>query len=140
MSFGGANYIAILVAAVAAYLAGAIYYGWMGKTWMKAARIDPADAKMSLPLMVVGFVCELIMAWVMAGVIGHFGDVSIKTGLISGFLLWLGFMATTLTVNQRYQGFGWDLSLIDGLHWLIVALLMGGILGAFGVSCDSGAG
>ncbi|WP_223477553.1 DUF1761 domain-containing protein [Oricola indica] len=133
MSFGGANYIAILVAAVAAYLAGAIYYGWMGKTWMKAARIDPADAKMSLPLMVVGFVCELIMAWVMAGVIGHFGDVSIKTGLISGFLLWLGFMATTLTVNQRYQGFGWDLSLIDGLHWLIVALLMGGILGAFGV-------
>jgi len=133
MSFGGANYIAILVAAVAAYLAGAIYYGWMGKTWMKAARIDPADAKMSLPLMAVGFVCELIMAWVMAGVIGHFGDVSIKTGLISGFLLWLGFMATTLTVNQRYQGFGWDLSLIDGLHWLIVALLMGGILGAFGV-------
>jgi hypothetical protein len=133
MSFGGANYIAILVAAVAAYLAGAIYYGWMGKTWMKAARIDPADAKMSLPLMVVGFVCELIMAWVMAGVIGHFGDVSIRTGLISGFLLWLGFMATTLTVNQRYQGFGWNLSLIDGLHWLIVALLMGGILGAFGV-------
>lgn len=133
MSFGGANYIAILVAAVAAYLAGAIYYGWMGKTWMKAARIDPADAKMSLPLMVIGFVCELIMAWVMAGVIGHFGDVSIKTGLISGFLLWLGFMATTLTVNQRYQGFGWNLTLIDGLHWLIVALLMGGILGAFGV-------
>jgi hypothetical protein len=132
MTFGGANYIAILVAAVAAYLAGAIYYGWLGKIWMKAARIDPANAKMSLPLMATGFICELIMAWVMAGVIGHFGDVSIKTGLISGFLLWLGFMATTLTVNQRYQGFGWDLTLIDGIHWLIVALLMGGIIGAFG--------
>ena len=133
MSFGGANYIAILVAAVAAYLAGAIYYGWLGKTWMKAARIDPAEAKMSLPLMVSGFVCELVMAWVMAGVIGHFGDVTISTGLISGFLLWLGFMATTLTVNQRYQGFGWNLTIIDGIHWLIVALLMGGIIGAFGV-------
>ena len=133
MSFGGANYIAILVAAVAAYLAGAIYYGWLGKTWMKAARIDPAEAKMSLPLMVTGFVCELVMAWVMAGVIGHFGDVTISPGLISGFLLWLGFMATTLTVNQRYQGFGWNLTIIDGIHWLIVALLMGGIIGAFGV-------
>ena len=133
MSFGGANYIAILVAAVAAYLAGAIYYGWLGKTWMKAARIDPAEAKMSLPLMVTGFVCELVMAWVMAGVIGPFGDVTISTGLISGFLLWLGFMATTLTVNQRYQGFGWNLTIIDGIHWLIVALLMGGIIGAFGV-------
>ena len=133
MSFGGANYIAILAAAVAAYLAGAIYYGWLGKTWMKAARIDPADAKMSPVLMATGFICELIMAWVMAGVIGHFGDVSIKTGLISGFLLWLGFMATTLTVNQRYQGFGWNLTLIDGVHWLIVALIMGGVIGAFGV-------
>jgi hypothetical protein len=133
MSFGGANYIAILVAAVAAYLAGAIYYGWLGKTWMKAARIDPAEAKMSLPLMITGFVCELVMAWVMAGVIGHFGDVTIRSGLISAALLWLGFMATTLTVNQRYQGFGWNLTIIDGLHWLIVALLMGGIIGAFGV-------
>lgn len=133
MSFGGANYVAILVAAVAAYLAGAIYYGWLGKTWMKAARIDPAEAKMSLPLMVTGFLCELVMAWVMAGVIGHFGDVTIRTGLISAALLWLGFMATTLTVNQRYQGFGWDLTIIDGIHWLIVALLMGGVIGAFGV-------
>lgn len=133
MSFGGANYIAILVAAVAAYLAGAIYYGWLGKTWMKAARIDPAEAKMSLPLMVTGFLCELVMAWVMAGVIGHFGEVDIKTGLISGFLLWLGFIATTQMVNHRYQGFGWNLTLIDSAHWLIIALLMGGIIGAFGV-------
>ncbi|MAS06334.1 MAG: hypothetical protein CL534_16855 [Ahrensia sp.] len=132
MSFGGANYVAILVAAIAAYLAGAIYYGWLGKTWMKAARIDPAEAKMSLPLMVTGFVCELVMAWVMAGVIGHLGEVTIRTGLISAALLWLGFMATTLTVNQRYQGFGWDLTILDGIHWLIVALLMGGIIGAFG--------
>lgn len=135
MAFGGANYLAILVAAVAAYLAGAIYYGWLGKIWMKAARINPEDAKMSLPLMITGFVCELIMAWVMAGVIGHLGQgqVTIRHGLISGALLWLGFIATTQTVNHRYQGFGWNLTLIDSLHWLIVALLMGGIIGAFGI-------
>ncbi|MCI5075521.1 DUF1761 domain-containing protein [Oricola sp.] len=133
MSFGGANYIAILAAAVAAYLAGAIYYYWLGPVWMKAARIDPKDAKMSLQLMVTGFLCELIMAWVMAGVIGHFGEVSVKTGLISGILLWIGFIATTQTVNHRYQGFGWNLTLIDSIHWLIVALIMGGIIGGFGV-------
>lgn len=135
MAFGGANYLAILVAAIAGYLAGAIYYGWMGKTWMKAARIDPKDAKMSLPMMVTGFLCELVMAWVLAGVIGHLGDgqVAIRTGLVSGFLLWLGFIATTQVVNHRYQGFGWNLTLIDSAHWLIVMLLMGGIIGAFGV-------
>jgi len=135
MTFGGANYLAILVAAIAAYLAGAIYYYWLGPVWVKAARIKPEDAKMSLALMITGFLCELVMAWVMAGVIGHLGQgqVTIGHGLISGFLLWLGFIATTQMVNHRYQGFGWNLTLIDSLHWLIVALLMGGIIGAFGV-------
>jgi hypothetical protein len=135
MEFGGINYIAVLVAAVAAYMAGAIYYGALGKPWMKAARINPEDAKMSPVLMITGFVCELVMAWVLAGVIGHLGEgeVTVRNGIISGAFVWLGFMATTLTVNQRYQGFGWDLTVIDGVHWLIVALLMGGVIGAFGI-------
>ena len=47
--------------------------------------------------------------------------------------VWLGFMATTLAVNQRYEGFGWDLTIIDGLHWLGVALIMGAVIGGFGV-------
>jgi hypothetical protein len=37
-----------------------------------------------------------------------------------------------MTVNHRYQGFGWDLTLIDGLHWLGVALVMGAVIGWFG--------
>lgn len=134
MAFAGLNWVAILVAAVAAYLAGAIWYGVLGKVWMKAARINPDEAKMSIPLMAIGFVCELVMAWVMAGVIGHLGEgaVTLRNGLVSGAFIWLGFMATTVTINQRYQGFGWNLTLIDAGHWLVVALLMGGIIGAFG--------
>lgn len=135
MAFGGINYIAVLVAAVAAFMAGSVYYGVLGKPWMKAARINPADTKMSPVLLITGFFCELTMAFVLAGLIGHLGDgqVTIRNGIISGAFVWLGFMATTVTVNQRYQGFGWDLTLIDAAHWLIVAFLMGGIIGAFGV-------
>lgn len=135
MAFGGMNYLAILVAAIAAFLAGAVYYGVLGKPWMKAARINPEEAKMSASLMIVGFVAELVMAWVLAGVIGHLGEgqVTVGNGIISGAFVWLGFMATTLTVNQRYQGFGWNLTIIDAGHWLVVVVLMGGIIGAFGV-------
>ena len=135
MEFGGINYLAVLVAAVAAFAAGAIYYGALGKPWMKAARIDPADTRMSPTLFAINFVCELVMAWVLAGVIGHLGDgeVTVRNGVISGAFVWLGFIATAMTVNHRYQGFGWNLTLIDSGHWLIVALLMGGIIGAFGV-------
>ena len=134
MEFGGINYLAVLVAAVASFAAGAIYYGALGKPWMKAARIDPADAKMSPALFAIGFVCELVMAWVLAGVIGHLGEgeVTVRNGLISAAFVWLGFIAMPMTVNHRYQGFGWNLTLIDAGHWLIVALLMGGVIGAFG--------
>jgi hypothetical protein len=75
-----------------------------------------------------------IGAWVLAGVIGHLGpdQVTLWNGIVSGFLLWLGFIATTLAVNHRYQNFGWDLTAIDAGHWLGVCLIMGAIIGWWG--------
>ncbi|WP_048645197.1 DUF1761 domain-containing protein [Nitratireductor soli] len=135
MDFAGLNYLAIPVAAIAGFLFGAVYYGLLGKPWMKAARITPSDAKMAPSLLITSFIAELIMAWVLAGVIGHLGagQVTVQNGIVSGAFIWLGFIATTIAVNQRYQGFGWNLTLIDAAHWLGVAILMGGIIGWFGV-------
>jgi hypothetical protein len=138
MDFGGTNYLAIVVAAVAAFIFGAAYYGALSKPWMKAARIEPKGGAGQMPppaLLINSIVCELIMAWVLAGVIGHLGtgQVTLWNGVVSGFFIWLGFMATTVAVNQRYQGFGWDLTIIDAIHWLGVALIMGAIIGWWGV-------
>ena len=135
MDFAGLNYLAVIVAAVAGFAIGAGYYTLLGKPWIRAARIDPENARPLPPLLVTSFIALLIMAWVLAGVIGHLGEgqVTVVNGIISGGFVWLGFIATTVTVNQRYQGFGWDLTLIDAGHWLLVALAMGGIIGAFGV-------
>lgn len=76
------------------------------------------------------------MATMVAAVVGHLGpgEVTLANGVVSAFFLWVGFVATTLVVNHRYQGFGWDLSLIDGVHWLLVLLAMGAIIGAMGVT------
>lgn len=135
MGFAGVNYIAIVVAAIAAFAFGAVYYGTLSKPWMKAARIDPTTAKMSPALFVTSFVCELIMAWVLAGVLWHIGagEFTLRNGLISGLFVWLGFIATTLAMSHRYQGFGWNLTIIDSLHWLGVVLIMGAIIGWWGV-------
>lgn len=136
MAFAGMNYLAVLIAAIAAFVIGAIYYGVLGRPWMKAARIDPEAAQMSPVLFAISFVSELVMATMVAGVVGHLGpgEVTLVNGVVSAFFLWLGFVATTLIVNHRYQGFGWDLSLIDGGHWLLVLLAMGAIIGAMGVT------
>jgi hypothetical protein len=73
MNFAGINYLAIIAAAVAAFAFGAAWYSALSRPWIKATRIDPTTVKMSAVPFVTSFVCELVMAWVMAGVIGHLG-------------------------------------------------------------------
>ena len=135
MEFAGLNYWAVLLAAVTAFIIGSAYYGVLGRYWMRAARIDPERGSPSPGVFVISFGCELVMAWVLAGVIGHLGDgqVTIRNGLISGLFVWIGFVATTVTINQRYEGFGWALTLIDAGHWLLVLLAMGAVIGFMGV-------
>ena len=136
MNFAGMNYLAILVAAIVAFAIGAVYYSTLSKQWMKAARIDPSGPKpVMVGLLVNSFVMELILAFVTAGVIGHLGagQVTPINGVISGLFIWAGFIFTTMSINQRYQGFGWDLTLIDGLHWLLVMIGIGLTIGLFGV-------
>jgi uncharacterized protein DUF1761 len=135
MSFAGESYLAVVMAAVVAWLFGAAWYGLLGKPWMKAARLDPSTMRMSATPFIVSFAAELIMAYVLAGVLGHLGpgQVTFLNGVISALFVWAGFIATTIAVNQRYQGFGWMLTLIDAGHWLGVALLMGAIIGWWGV-------
>ncbi len=139
MGFAGMNYTAIFFAAVASFMFGAVYYGALGKPWMAAQGKTEADIKNSgrpLPmLLALSFVSALIMAWVLAGLIGHMGPgrVTIRTGLISALFAWVGFVATTMTVNHGYQGARWSLTLIDGGHWLGVLLLQGAIIGWLGV-------
>lgn len=135
MDFGGMNFFAIVVAAAAAFLFGGAYYGTVSKHWLKASRIDPGEAKMRPVHFITSIVGELIMAWVLAGLIGHLGtgQVTIMNGIISGLFVWAGFMMTTMAINHRYQGYGWDLTIIDGIHWLGVAVIMGAIIGWFGV-------
>ncbi|WP_306118994.1 MULTISPECIES: DUF1761 domain-containing protein [unclassified Roseitalea] len=135
MEFAGMNYLAVGLAALAAFVFGAVYYGALSRAWMKAAGLTPEQAAFTPTLFVTTAVSLLVMAYVLAGVIGHLGDgrVTVRNGVISGGLVWLGFIITAMLVNHRYQGARWDLTLIDGAHWLIVALLMGAVIGFMGV-------
>jgi hypothetical protein len=134
MDFSVINWLAVVVAAVAAWLFGAAWYMGLSKPWMAAAKIDPSKMQRSIAPFIVSFVAELLMATVVALLLGAVtgGDPSVVAGLIFGFVFWLGFVATTLAVNHRYEGFGWGLTLIDGGHWLGVLLIIGAVIGWFG--------
>lgn len=139
MHFAGLSLFAIVLAAVVSFMFGWLWYGILfPKQWMAAAGKTEADLKAQggptpTPF-VISFVALLVMAWVLAGVIGHLGAgaITLSSGMTSGALVWLGFVATTLAVNHTFQGAKPVLTLLDGGHWLGVLLLQGAVIGWLG--------
>jgi len=141
MTFAGLNYLAIVIAAVVAWMAGAVWYMSLGKIWTAAQGItvEEMHARKSKPganlPFIYCFVAELVMAWVLAGLVAHLGagQVTLLNGIVSGAFCWLGFVITTLVVSTTFAMRDMRLILIDGGHWLVVLLLMGAIIGLMGV-------
>lgn len=135
MTFAGMNYWAVIAAAVAGFLFGGAYYGLLSKQWLAASEQTMEEVSktgMALPLL-ISAVSLLVMAWVLAGIIGHMGQVTVRTGLISGVLCWLGFVVTTIATNHAYQGARRSLTLIDAAHWLGVLIVQGAVIGWIGL-------
>ena len=137
MAFAGLNYLAILAAAIGAFVFGSAYYGILGRSWMAALGVADGEAgpRMSPTPFIVAFLAELVMAWVLAGVLGHLGpgQVTPKNGAISALFLWVGFVVTTIAVNNSFGRRKLALTIIDSGHWLGVLVVAGLIIGAFGV-------
>lgn len=137
MNFAGMNILAIGLAAVAGFAFGTVYYMSLSRQWLAASGRTKEDvaAKRSVAPFVTSFVALLVMAWVLAGTLGHLGpgQVTLKNGVISALFIWVGFVATTVAVNNAFGGRKAMLSVIDGIHWLGVLVVQGAIIGAMGV-------
>jgi hypothetical protein len=140
MTFAGINYLAVVIAALAGFGFGAIFYMLLARPWMdavgwsadeQAARIRGELSPGTTPF-IIAIVANLIMAWVLAGLIAHMGPVTIRSGIISAAFCWFGFVITTLAVNYAFGNRKPMLTVIDGGHWLGVLLVMGAVIGAFG--------
>lgn len=138
MAFSGINYVAVVIATLAGFGLGAVWYMILGGAWMRALgktgeeiSRDQGAAK-ALPF-IIALVALFVMALMLAGLMGHLGNVSVRGGVISGFFVWVGFVITTMGVNHAFSGASPKLTLIDGGHWLAVLVIMGAVIGAFGV-------
>ena len=141
MTFAGINYIAVIIAAVVAWLASAGWYMSLGRIYQAALGKTPEQCKEEmkkpgafLPYL-YALIGNLVIAWMLAGVLGHLGAgaMSLKNGVISGAFLWFGFILTTMVVNFCFSGRDKRLLLIDLGNWLIVLVVMGAVIGAMGV-------
>lgn len=140
------NLLVMLGAAIAAWLFGALWYGTLGRQWVAAqdttmeafkARQAAKAGRFSAKLpFVLSFAAELLMAYVLYGLmkhVAHTNPLSAGTGIVSAVFVWLGFMLTSMAVNNAFTGRKIMLTLIDAGHWLGVMLILGAMLGAFAI-------
>ena len=141
MGFSHANLISILIAAVAAWIFGGAYYTALGKPWMaaqgktleqcKAEQDGKSGFAKGAPFVIV-FVSEIIIAWVLYGILLHLNVFTLRGGIISALFCWFGFVLTTIATNNAFQGRRVMLTVIDSVGWLGAFVIIGAIVGWWG--------
>jgi hypothetical protein len=141
MQFLTVNWLSIVLAAVGAWLFGAVYYTALSKPWLAAMgkTLEQCQAEQAAKSgiakyapFVLTFIGEVIMAWALYGILVHMGTFSLRAGIISGALIWFGFVLTTITINNAFAGRKPMLTVIDSLGWLGALIIIGAIVGWFG--------
>ena len=140
MTFAGINYLAVVVAAAFALVASTAWYTFLNRIVTPFSAPREQTMKTSKPpgdflaniCAVVGY---LIMAFTLAGLLGHLGpdQVTVGNGVVSGAFVWFGFVLTTMTINYSFSGRDWRRLALHAGSWLIVLIVMGATIGAFGV-------
>ena len=123
------NWLAVIAAAVSAFLLGGIWYGPLFKhAWCREAGIDPA-ASPRHPARVFGsaFVLALVAAIAFACLLGP--APSLPLAVHHGALVGFAFVATSFGINYAFAGRSLKLWLIDGGYHLLQFVLYGVILG-----------
>jgi hypothetical protein len=141
MQFLTVNWLAVVLGAVVSWLFGAAYYGALGRYWVGAQgktleRFKEEQAARSglagMAPVVLAFVAQLVMAWALYGILAHMNLFTLRAGIVSGVLIWFGFVLTTISVNYAFSGRKPMLAAIDAGHWLGVLVIIGAILGWMG--------
>lgn len=128
--------LAVIIAAVAAFVFGALYYMVLSKPWMAAAGIEtdadgnPVNSSDPTPY-IVSFVCILLVAGMMRHTFALSGIDTLGKGLQSGFGVGLFFITPWIFINTGYSNRPWKLAVIDGGYATAAATIIGGVLMLF---------
>jgi heme/copper-type cytochrome/quinol oxidase subunit 2 len=127
------NYLAVVVAAVAAFVASSVWYAIFGNAWMELRGIDPstaADATTPAWTMLFVFAQSLVVAFMLAYFVVHLGIVDWKGAVRLGALVWV-FPAMILLGSVVHENVPLMLAAIHAGDWLVKLLLMAVIVGVW---------
>jgi hypothetical protein len=124
------HWLAVIVAAIMNMIVGSIWYSksGFGKEWahLTGRKLDDmSGGGMGYAVATIG---ALIQAWILAHFVAYAGSTTFWKGLVTGFWLWLGFVAVVTAVHLVFEGRSWALWKINAGYFLVVLLINGGLL------------
>lgn len=131
------NFVSVLVSAAVAFVLGFLFHGPLtGKLWMKLANIHPTgNEKLSdmYGKMFLNYFVNVVIAFCLANIIYvsavyHQTQGSAISGMAVGFWVWLGFIATSTSIDVIWMGKSFKLWLFEAVCSLVSVAIMGAIL------------
>ena len=123
------NWLAIIAAAVSAFLLGGLWYGPLfKKAWCREAGIDPDTAPAHRArIFVVAFACSFLAALIFAVFLGPAPTPA--GGVAAGFTVGLFFVGMSFGINYAFAQRSHVLWMIDSGYHILQFCLYGLILG-----------
>jgi hypothetical protein len=126
----------VIVAAVAGFVFGALWYGYFSKSWMEESGVavgedgKPANNADPMPY-IMGLVAMLLVAGMMRHVFELSNITSLGKGLVSGLGIGLFMAAPWLMICYGFAGRSRKLVLIDSGYAAFGSAVIGLVLTAF---------
>ena len=127
--------VAVIAAAVAAFIFGGLWYGALGKPWMKAAGITEAQVEGGAMKSPGPYIISFLMLLLVAGMMRHgfamAGIASLGKGALAGFGIGAFMASPWIVTNHAYGMKPIKLTLIDGGYATIGSTVIGAVIGIF---------
>ncbi len=123
------EYLSVIVAAAAAWIFGAIWYGVVAQHWMAAAGLTEDTINRRNYVAYVGsFICCILVAGMMRHVLVTSNIDTVAKGAMTGLGLGLFIAVPWIATNYMFAERRFSLTVIDGVYATVGCTLMGAIL------------
>src|SRR6266849_5047932 len=128
----GINSLAVVVAAVAAFVASSVWYIVFGKELATASAAFAEVRQKPQPWKMLGvLVTSLVLALVLAYFIGLIGNVDWMGAVRVGVLLWIGLSAMQWVGSMLWENVPVKMAAIHAGDWLVKLVLIAVIVGVW---------
>lgn len=127
------KWAAVIVAALVNMVVGSLWYSrsGLGKEWMKLTGRKMEEMTGGGTGYAIAAVGALVQSYILAHFVAYAAANSFAEGMVTGFWLWLGFVAIVSAVHYSFEGRSWKLWKINVGYFLVVLLINGGLLAAW---------